>query len=410
MHDERIQTIEEMDEFVKGSLSMDFEVHSMVEKTIWVEGVLKKINFRCRRKKEKGVVRAYIQKVVGCSQAQLTRYIGRYRKGTPMVKKDRQRHRFPKKYELGDIALLARTDNLHNYPSGHGLKKIMERMSGSYGEKKFEKISSISVSHIYNLRRSIDYKKKTFWYRKTNPNPCPIGQRMKPRPGGLPGYIRIDTVHQGDDEEIKGVYHLNAVDEVTQWEVVASVEKISEAYLMPVLADLLDQFPFNITQFHSDNGSEFINKNVAKLLEKLRIFLSKSRARHCNDNALVEGKNGAVVRKVYGFSHISQNFATELNDFNRDYLNPYLNFHRPCFFPVETQNSKGKRIKKYPYEAMMTPFEKLKSIVGAEKYLKPGMSMDFLKATEMEETDNESARKVKEAKVAMFKKYSLKVG
>jgi hypothetical protein len=55
------------------------------------------------------------------------------------------------------------------------------------------------------------------------------------------------------------VYHINAVDEVTQWEAVASVEKISEACLVPALELILDGFPFRIKGFHSDNGSEFVN-------------------------------------------------------------------------------------------------------------------------------------------------------
>jgi hypothetical protein len=69
----------------------------------------------------------------------------------------------------------------------------------------------------------------------------------------------VDTVHQGDRENTKGVYHINAVDEVTQWQVVGAVAHIGEAWLMPVLEAMLEQFPFVIRGFHSDNGSEFIN-------------------------------------------------------------------------------------------------------------------------------------------------------
>jgi len=46
----------------------------------------------------------------------------------------------------------------------------------------------------------------------------------------------VDTVPQGDTENAKGVYHIHAVDEITQWEIAASVERISEAYLEPVLS------------------------------------------------------------------------------------------------------------------------------------------------------------------------------
>jgi hypothetical protein len=74
-------------------------------------------------------------------------------------------------------------------------------------------------------------------------------------------------VHQGNLDKQKGVYHINAVDEETQFEVVASVEKISEIFLILMLEQMLETFPFKIMRFHSDNGSEYINQNVAKLLK-----------------------------------------------------------------------------------------------------------------------------------------------
>jgi len=132
-----------------------------------------------------------------------------------------------------------------------------------------------------------------------------IGERRKPDPQGRPGFLRVDTVHQGDWDGAKGVYHINAVDTVTQWQVVGCASKLSEAYLLPVLQAILHQFPFQIVGFHADNGSEYINHTVAGLLEKLRIEFTKSRANRSQDNALVEGKNGAVIRKHIGYGHIA---------------------------------------------------------------------------------------------------------
>lgn len=83
-------------------------------------------------------------------------------------------------------------------------------------------------------------------------------------------------------------------------------EEISEQYLIPVLETLLQAFPFKIKGFHSDNGSEYINQRVAQLLKKLHIGFTKSRSRHSNDNALVESKNGAVIKKILGYIHIPQ--------------------------------------------------------------------------------------------------------
>ena len=68
------------------------------------------------------------------------------------------------------------------------------------------------------------------------------------------------------------------------------------------------------------NGSEYINKQVAKLLEKLLIEFTKSRARQTNDNALAESKNASIVRKYLGYSHIPQKWAPLINEFNQTYL------------------------------------------------------------------------------------------
>ena len=226
---------------------------------------------------------------------------------------------------------------------------------------------------------------------------------MKPDPQGMPGYIRIDSVHQGDRDGEKGVYHINAVDEVTQWENVSSVEKISETYLVPVLEEMLAQYPFIIRGFHSDNGSEFINKQVANMLNKLLIHFTKSRPRHSNDNGLVETKNGAVIRKQLGYAYIPQKCAERLNEFHRGYFNPYINFHRPCFFPVSEIDHKGKVKKTYPYEEVRTPYEKLKSLPQAEKYLRAGVTFEALDAIAYQMSDNEFAERMVKARSDLFR-------
>jgi len=233
-----------------------------------------------------------------------------------------------------------------------------------------------------------------------------IGERARPDPGGRPGYIRIDTVHQGDLNGQKGIYHINAVDEVTQWQMVASVEGISETYLLPVLESMLAGFPFLIRGFHSDNGSEFINQTVAKLLNKLLIGFTKCRARHSNDNGLVESKNGSVVRKQLGYTYIPQACAELLNQYNRAFLNPYVNFHRPCFYPLSVIDQKGKIKKIYPYEEVMTPYEKLKSLPEGESYLRPGVTLERLGTIAYQMSDNEFAERMVKARSNLFQRIS----
>ena len=236
-----------------------------------------------------------------------------------------------------------------------------------------ERLAHISNGGLYNLRHSVGYQRQRTHVDKTRPTPVNIGERRKPFPEGRPGFLRVDSVHQGDFDGIKGVYHINAVDEVTQMQVIVCVERISEFYLLPALEQLLEHFPFAILGFHADNGSEYINHRVAGLLRKLHIELTKSRARHCNDNALVESKNGSVVRKHLGYTHIPQRFAAQVNAFTVTVLSPYLNFHRPCLFAEEVVDAKGKRRKRYPYANLMTPYDKLKSLPDAVRFLNPGL-------------------------------------
>ncbi len=74
----------------------------------------------------------------------------------------------------------------------------------------------LSVSHLYNLRTSTTYQRQRTNFEKTKSRQIAIGERRKPRANGQPGYLRIDTVHQGDLDKQKGVYHINVVDAKTQ--------------------------------------------------------------------------------------------------------------------------------------------------------------------------------------------------
>jgi len=191
------------------------------------------------------------------------------------------------------------------------------------------------------------------------------------------------------------------VDEVTQWEIVASVEKISEIYLEPILLLMIEQYPFIIIEFHADNGSEYINYTIADLLNKLLIKLTKSRSRQSNDNALVESKNGSIIRKHMGYFYIHQKYAPQINDFYMQFFNPYLNFHRPCGFATTTTNSKGKQKKKY--DVYQTPYQALKKI-NPSSFLKPGVSFTQLDTLSKQHSDNGSATIMETEKQKLFEK------
>lgn len=404
MNIENLKSISQLREFLDGTQDIAFGVcTNKNERYAWVLRMLVKYRYMRLSKRDKGVVIRFLCKISGYSRQQTTRLIKEYRNTGKLCVRHATENGFKKKYTKEDINLLAKTDELHLVRSGAAIKKICERASSVYKQQEYTRLSTISVSHLYNLRKSKVYQNKRRHFDKTKSKPSSIGVRRKPEPCGQPGYLRIDTVHQGDLDGVKGVYHINAVDEVTQFEIVISVEKISEAYLIPVLEELIAQFPFKIHSIHSDNGSEYINKHVVSLLNKLFIELTKSRPRHSNDNALAESKNASVVRKVLGYIHLPQASADLINPFNRSYLNPYVNYHRPCYFPKITTNKNGKQIKTYPYENMTTPYEKLKSLPNAKTYLKKGLTFEELDSFANKMSDNEAAKKLNYEREKLFK-------
>lgn len=396
-------SIAQLRAFGKFAKGIAFEASSQKEKYEWIATVLNRFQYRRLGKLDKSTVKTYIQKMTGFSRSQLTRLIKKKKKYGVIVASTKNRHQFNTIYTVEDVARLADTDLAHNRLSGPATKRIFERAVTVFGDQQFVRLKNISIAHLYTLRGRRQYTSKTKYFTKTQSTTVPIGERRKPNPQGKPGFLRVDTVHQGDLEYEKGVYHINIVDEVTQWEVVGAVEKISEAYLVPLLEILLEQFPFCIIEFHSDNGSEYINQIVAKLLNKLLIDQTKSRSYHCNDNALVEGKNGAIIRKHMGYQHISQRYAKPINEFYRTYFNPYLNYHRPCGFPTIITDSKGKRKK--IYDTYQIPYERLKALPEAARYLREGTTFTDLDTIATAQSDNACGETMQKEKQKLFAKF-----
>ena len=393
-------SLEEIRAFLEASDGVGFKGRHREEVYDWVNQTLRQIRYQDLKRSGRGLVRQYVSKMTGLSRAQSTRVLSLYLKGEEVKPQPYRRHRFRKRYTSEDVELLGAVDEAHGTLSGPATQKILQRAAYDFGEAKYERLSKLSVAQLYRLRQSRQYRQLRVSYQPTRPTPVSIGERRRPDPNGRPGYLRVDTVHQGDLDGVKGVYHINAVDEVTQWQIVGATEQISEAYLLPVLEAMLAQFPFRILGFHSDNGSEFINHTVAKLLNKLLIEQTKSRPRRSNDNGLAEAKNGAVVRKHMGYSHIAAPEATAIEAFYQQYFNRYLNFHRPCGVPELVANAKGKVKRVYRWYA--TPWEILRQLPGLAGHLKPDVTIQDLERQARAKTDTTAAREMQAAKQKLF--------
>ena len=400
MDDSQATSLEQIRALVAANSVVRFVGQRREEVYNWVERTLVRLEYAGLQRRDKGVVRLYIAQMAGLSRAQVMRLITGYQRTGRVMAVPYQRTRFPKTYTAADVELLAYVDRAHANLSGPATRRVLEREHREYGQAAYQRLAGISVAHLYRLRSTQAYRKRNTSYQPTRPTPVPIGERRKPQPQGSPGYLRIDTVHQGDQDGHKGLYHINAVDEVTQWEIVAATPQISELWLLPVLEAILQQFPFVIRGFHSDNGSEFINYTVARLLGKLLIAQTRSRPHHSGDNGLVESKNGAILRKHIGYGHIAAQHAEAMDQFHREHLNPYLNFHRPCAVPTVLTQANGKRRR--IYQRWATPWELFRELPHCESFLRPGVTLAELERLVQQQSDTEAALAMQRAKRKLF--------
>ena len=396
MDDSQATSLEQIRALVAANRAVRFAGQRRPEVYEWVERTLVRHQYAGLRKPDKGVLRRYLAQMTGLSRAQVTRLITVYQETGRVIAAPYQRTRFARTYTAADVDLLAYVDRAHGNLSGPATRRILEREYTEYAQSAYQRLAQISVAHLYRLRNTEAYRRRNTSYQPTRPTPIPIGERRKPQPQGRPGYLRVDTVHQGDQDGNKGLYHINAVDEVTQWEIVAATPQISELWLLPVLDAILQQFPFVIRGFHSDNGSEFINYTVARLLEKLLVEQTRSRAHHSGDNGLVESKNGAVIRKHIGFGYIGAQHAEAMDQFHRQHLNPYVNFHRPCAVPTLLTQPNGKRRR--VYQRWATPFELFREMPQCQSLLRPGVTLAELEGFAQRQSDTEVALAMQRAK------------
>ena len=400
-------SLSEMEQLLSGSRKISFQIENTEEKYKLITAVLKTQRYAKLDKQGKGIVRRFLQAVTATSRAQLTRLIGRWMEDRKIVRRPAVRPEFTVRYTLQDIALLAATDAAHEDLSGPALRHILGREFEVFGNQQYQRLAGISIAHLYNQRNSPGYRKHRVKVRHTQASQVSIGERRKPDPKGKPGFLRVDTVHQGRKDGEEGIYFINSVDTVTQWQNIGCVKTISEQHMLPVLEAILHQYPFRILGFHSDNGSEFLNERVAGMLNKLLIDFTKSRAYRSTDNALIEGKNGSVVRKHIGYGFIASEHAGELQSFFTAHFNPYLNFHRPCGFAVLVKSAKGRVRRRYPAEGYMTPFEKLCSLPDWQQYLKPGITEQLLRARATRHSDTEAAKLMQKAKLGILRRVRI---
>ena len=133
-------------------------------------------------------------------------------------------------------------------------------------------------------------------------------------------------------------------------------------------------------------------------------YAATAAARHSNDNGLVESKNGAVIRKHMGYTHIAAPHAARIQRFYQQHFNPYLNFHRPCGQPELLTDAKGKQ--KRVYRHYQTPWETFQKLPQAADHLKPGQTIEALDRIAQVDSDTAAARSMQQAKRKLFASFA----
>lgn len=409
MNDSKLLSVAQVREYLAGSRDMVFSVSGWgdCERYAFIQRTINRFKYAGLGKADKGAIRSYVMHCTGYARAQVTRLIARCQSlasdQTMSKRYKAPASAYASKYTPADVALLVEVDMAYENACGGTTVAVLKRQRDVYKDARFERLGDLSASHLYNLRASRGYKSQRIEVAKTRPTPVSIGVRKAPQPNGQAGYVRVDSVHQGDEDKRKGVYHITCVDSVTQWTVTVCVKKISEAFLLDALEQAIALFPFKIHAFHSDNGSEYINKKVAALLQKLLIEQTKSRPRHSNDNALAESKNRHIVRRHMGYEHIPNQLADPINQFYQTHFNDWVNYHRPCLYATEVVNAKGKVVKKYKHEDTQTPLDKLTALCAVKlATLKQGITLKALHTVAHSKTDLQATQEMQEAKSVLW--------
>ena len=195
LHSQRLQTLDEIRAFLSGPTTFDFELHSREEAYRWIQDTLRQFGYLRLGRPDRGVVKAYLEKVSGLSRAQVARLIRQYRDtGRLRDQRGRPTNAFPRRYTPQDVGLLVEVDTLHATLSGPATRKLCERAFEVFGDTRFERLTRISNGPLYNLRNSVGYRRRRCHFRKTRPTQVRIGERRKPTPEGRPGFLRVDTV------------------------------------------------------------------------------------------------------------------------------------------------------------------------------------------------------------------------
>lgn len=212
MDETKLCSIAQLAEFLAGTLEVEFSGidGSDTQRYTHISRVLKRFSYPRLGKRERGVVLAYLRRTSGYSRPQITRLVARWgedRLAATLLNKRPCTSAIPfaRKYTSTDVELSAQMDRANEDVCGPTVVHLLRRSNTVYGDTRYVRLAELSVSHLYNLRKSAGYQRLRKNFTKTRAICNPIVVRNAPKPHGRAGWVRIDSVHQGDLDGIECV-------------------------------------------------------------------------------------------------------------------------------------------------------------------------------------------------------------
>jgi len=220
------------------------------------------------------------------------------------------------------------------------------------------KVSAATIDRLLS-----DVRKKAHPHKRKRRLPKKVSKQVPIRTFAdwdepVPGYLEIDFVaHSGSSTEGNFVHTLVATDICSGWiECIPFLAK-EQSLVVEGLAVLCRQLPFPLLGVDSDNDSAFINDTLLGHCELHKIKFTRSRPYHRNDQAWVEQKNGAVVRRFVGYDRFTGVVAGQALAHLYRSVRLYVNYFQPSF-KLREKERQGAKIRRL-YHEPATPCSRL---------------------------------------------------
>lgn len=173
-----------------------------------------------------------------------------------------------------------------------------------------------------------------------------------------PGFSEVDLVaHDGGSAFSEYCHSLNLTDVATAWTETIAVQNKAQIYVFAGLKQIRQQLPFPLLGIDSDNGSEFINVELAHYCQDEHITFTRSRPYKKNDNCFVEQKNYSIVRRTVGYYRYQTRAQLELLNALYAVLRLYTNFFQPVMKLQEKVRAGSKLTRRY--DTPQTPYKRV---------------------------------------------------